>query len=320
MSKARKALGRGLGPLLGTLSDPKAAAAEAVPIEPPGSDPRPAQPGEVAPGDLAYIELGKIRRNPHQPREDFDPERLAELSASIKKNGVLQPILVMPDLEEGPGRWILLAGERRMRASQEAGLTTIPARVIDVTEEQMLELAIVENVQREDLNPVEEARAYDRLTHLFGYSQDDVAERVGKSRTAVANTLRLLKLPENALRDLEEGILTPGHARAILSLPETAQQETLRREILRNGLSVREAERLAKKIAAGKFGPRAKAKTPGEQSLDVVNLEEKLLLRLGCKVRVKSRSASTGAIEIAYASLDDLDRVLDILQVSPDDD
>ncbi len=322
MSTRRKqALGKGLGALLAThtaegthesnlsIIDPGA-----VPIASPASQEKEATATNN--GELRYVSPTNIIPNPHQPRENFNEEKLTELADSIRAHGVLQPLLVC--LGDSPDQFVLLAGERRLRASQLAEQEKIPVRVVPANDHQKLEIAIIENVQRDDLNPVEEAHAYQELASAFHYSQEEIAKRVGKSRVAVANSLRLLKLPENCLCDLQNSLLTAGHARAILMLHHPLQQEQLRREILDGELSVREAEGRAKAIQLGEdrvAGKKGEKKTSPEkqQNLDVVSLEEKLTLHTGCKVRLKPRTPSTGALEIQYQNLDDLDRFFELL-------
>lgn len=326
-TKRKQALGRGLGALLGSNRRP-----ENLPhaYDPPAAPiakaaPTPATPAPLPTGDLIQaIPLAAIKPNPRQPRRHFDQQRLAELADSIREHGILQPIILTPG--EGPDAYYLIAGERRWRASQLAGKSTIPARVLTATDRERLEVAIVENVQRDDLNPVEEARAYQDMITAFDYSQDQVAKRVGKSRVAVTNSLRLLKLTEACLADLEAGRLTAGHARAILSLPHPGQQEMLRKEVIDKGLSVREAEERARHLLAGnpptggKGRPSAgKSAAKRRNDLDVQALEERLTLRLGCRTRCRAKANGSGRLEIDYPSLDDLDRILDLLSVKLDD-
>ncbi|MBI5155233.1 ParB/RepB/Spo0J family partition protein [Candidatus Poribacteria bacterium] len=307
-NRRKQALGRGLGALLGGTP------ARVTP-ELPQSQPESETP---SPGELRFIPIGEIQPNPRQPRQAFDPEKLDELANSIREHGILQPVLVSRD-GDGTG-YILLAGERRVRAAELAGLAEIPARLIEVSEAGLLELALIENVQRDDLSDLEEARGYHALVTSFAYTHDRIAERVGKSRSAVVNAIRLLKLPDACQRDLEEGRLTAGHARAILMLPHALQQELLRAEIIQKDLTVRQAERRAKQIQEGEPSARRKKTSPSEEvNLDVHALQEKLLLRLGCQVRVRARTATSGSIEVSYQSLDDLDRFLQIVGVSLDD-
>lgn len=313
-TRRKQALGKGLGALLG---QPPAARQE-VPTASPAAVP------DTPKGDLLELPVASISPNPRQPRQHFDTEGLEELAESIRTHGVLQPILVMRG--EFEGEYTLLAGERRLRASEIAGRGTIPARIVTPTESEQLEFALIENVQREDLDPVEEARAYQELQAVFGHSQEKIAKRVGKSRVAIANSLRLLKLSDGCLSDLQSGNISPGHARAILMLHHPLQQELLRAEIVDKGLTVRQAEERARAIQLGEPEPSAKgarkAKKEGsgpQEDLDVVALEEKLTLCLGCKVRIRTRTGKSGTIQIAYQTLDDLDRVLDLFGVNPDD-
>jgi ParB family chromosome partitioning protein len=275
------------------------------------------------------VQIEKIRPNPRQPRVAFDPEKLAELASSIAEHGVLQPILVTADPSTA-GEYILLAGERRLRASQLAGRTDIPARIVEASDVEQLEFALIENVQRDDLNPIEEARAYEALVNSFGYTQDEVAKRVAKSRVAIVNTLRLLRLTSNCIDDLEHRRMSAGHARAVLMLPHPLQQEMLRREILERELTVRQAEARARRILQGdvgapedgtKKGDGGGPKSSGDeqQDLDVVALQERLTLRLGCRVSITTRSGHSGSIQVQYNSLDDLGRILEALGISMDD-
>lgn len=309
MSTHRKnALGKGLGALLSSRPVSVLTAREPGPVP---VTPIPQPTPESGERRVRLISLGEIKPNPRQPRQIFSAESLQELADSITNHGVLQPILVTHD--RTAGGFLLVAGERRLRAAQIAQLKQIPALVTDVTDEEMLEIAIVENVQRDDLNPVEEARAYRSLIESFGWSQDQIAQRVGKNRSTVANALRLLRLGDDAIRDLEEGRLTAGHARAILSLEDSFYRQRLRQEVVGRGLSVREAERRA--AAYQKAGPPTGkiAKKGFEQNpdrLDIVAIEERLMGHLGCRVRVVTRDGKTGKVEIPFRNLDELERFL----------
>lgn len=317
-TRRKQALGKGLGSLLG--GTPTA-------IDYAQRDETPPAGEEASPTgeQLERLPLDAIQPNPHQPRREFDPAKLEELAQSIREHGVLQPLLAVRD----GGRVVLLAGERRLRASELAGLAEVPVRVLQATEVQRLEVALIENVQREDLNPIEEARAYQELNTSFGYSQDQIAKQVGKSRVAIANALRLLRLTESAIHDLESGKLSAGHARALLMLSHPLQQEALREEIHQRQLTVRQAEARARDLLEGKTLSKSGASrkdskgsgnaAPDKDQLDVVALEEKLTVRLGCRTRIRQRSAKSGVLEVHYASLDDLDRVLDLLEVQLDD-
>lgn len=307
MSSRKKALGRGLGSLLSPPSMP-------VDEEKAKDAPPPVSPGEareLPEHRVAYLRTVEILPNPRQPRHSFDAESLQELADSIKHHGVLQPVLVVYDKKEGCH--VLLAGERRLRAAQLAGIEKIPAIVTKATDEEMLEIAIVENVQRDDLNAVEEARAYRSLIEQFAWTQEQIAQRVGKKRTTVTNALRLLKLGDDAIKDLEEGRITPGHARAILSVEDGFQRQRLRHDIIRKGLSVREAERRA--IAAQKegspVGQGRKKKDSTPEGLDIVALQDRLMDHLGCRVRIRTRDGKSGTLEVPFQNPEELDRFLD---------
>ncbi|MDR0598271.1 MAG: ParB/RepB/Spo0J family partition protein, partial [Treponema sp.] len=218
----KRALGKGLSALLPDDADLPAGLAD-----------KPADlPGTAAGEQTLKIPLEKLRANPNQPRKNFDPGDLAELADSIRSHGIIQPLIVE---DAGDGTWIIVAGERRWRAARLAGLAEVPALIRSYSEEKRREVALIENVQRSDLNPMEEAAAYKALMDLTGLSQDETAARVGKNRSTVANALRLLKLPPAARKSLEKGDLTPGHGRAILSANGAAAQERLLGEILQNG-------------------------------------------------------------------------------------
>jgi ParB family chromosome partitioning protein len=245
----------------------------------------------------------RLEPNPWQPRSALDPARLSELSESIRQSGVVQPILVRPRGD----RFQIIAGERRWRAAREAGLTTVPVAVRDVPDEALLELALVENIQRQELTPLEEAQAFQRLQAEFSLTQEEVARRVGRDRTTVANTLRLLRLPRE-LRDLvAEGRLDAGHARALLALSDPEQQIELGREVARRGLSVREVERrvaLARAARTGSGRPRKDANTRAA--------EERLRAALGTPVEVRRRGRG-GSVRITFKSEAELQRLFDML-------
>ena len=253
------------------------------------------------------IELSRIIPDGHQPRKTFHDESLAELANSIKASGVIQPIIVR---KADGGGYGLIAGERRYRASMMAGLKKIPAIVKDVSPAEALELALIENIQREDLNPIETAEAYGRLVKEFDMTQDSVADRVGKERSTVANFLRLLTLPVDIKKDLALGSLSMGHAKAILSVEPAARQLALRREILSRGLSVREAETCARRMKAPGHIVNVKKKEPSPQ---IVMLEDELKRSLGTKVHIKAKGKG-GAIEIEYYSAEEFERLLELLR------
>ncbi|QQO09403.1 ParB/RepB/Spo0J family partition protein [Breznakiella homolactica] len=257
------------------------------------------------------IPLDTLKANPGQPRTHFDEEALIELADSIREHGVIQPIIVE---ETEDGGYIIVAGERRSRAAKMAGLKEIPALVRNYSEQRRMEVALIENVQRADLNPMEEARAYKNLMALTGLSQDEAALRVGKNRSTVANALRLLKLPEAVQESLEAGRLTSGHARAILAVNSPADQDVLYREIIGMGISVRESERRAGELNSGKQGdPKKEPKpAPVKRDPEIAAMEEKFIEALGTKVSIQG-DLQKGTIRIDYYSMDDLDRLYSIL-------
>ena len=283
----RKALGRGLGALI------------------PGATPK--ESGDRAKG-LAEIAIAEIVANKYQPRKDFDEAALAELAASIKEKGILQPIVVR---RSGENKYELIAGERRLRAAKKAGLALIPAVIKDVSDLESLELALIENIQRRDLNPIEEAQSYASLVGEFGLTQEDLARRVGRERSTVANMLRLLKLPGEIQRDLAEGKLAMGHARALLALADTASQMQVRAEVIGKALSVRATEALVAGWKPAKPAKKA-APAPPKQDVEMKKAADDLKRRIGAKVNFRG-SAKRGRIEIAYGSLDELNRILAVL-------
>ncbi len=261
--------------------------------------------GEVRPGETASptVPVSKIRPNPHQPRDRFVEEDLAELTASIRVQGVLQPVIVRP-AEDG---YELVAGERRWRASQRAGLTEIPAVVRDVDDNQMLELALVENIQRSDLNAIEISRGYEAYMERLGLTQEEVAERMGRSRPAVANALRLLDLPRDIQEVVSRETISAGHARALLSLPDAESQRAVVRRIVADGLSVRATEKLVKARLAPPRNPTEAA--PATRSAQLESVESSLREALGTKVRLDDRGGK-GRIVVEYFSVEELDRLL----------
>ena len=258
------------------------------------------------------LPLEKIRANPNQPRKVFEEEALNELAASIREHGVIQPIIVEA---EADGTYMIVAGERRTRAAKMAGLREIPAVVRNYSDERRLEVALIENVQRADLNPVEESQAYRKLMEITGLSQEDVAARVGKNRSTVANALRLLKLPEAMQNALGAGSMTPGHARAILSVVNPADQEILFGRILGEGISVREAEKYALELNGGSRAGSAKSKDAApakHKEPELAAMEQRFIDLLGTKVSI-SGGLKRGSITIDYYSPEDLDRLYSIL-------
>lgn len=256
--------------------------------------------------DVKSIDLEEIRPNPKQPRRHFGEEELAELSASIKEHGVLEPIIVRPV----DGGYELVVGERRWRAAGLAGLKSIPAFVREMDERTAMEIALVENLQREDLNPVEEAQAYRRLIDEFGLKQEEVAIRVGKERSTVTNRLRLLELEEPLLEALRAGRLTAGHAKALLGVEDRKLRRAIAERTMKDGLSVRQVEALAR----GGRRPKSSRREPVVSDPNLLELQEELQRRLGTKVRVVQGSRGTGRIEIEFYGNEDMDRILAALR------
>lgn len=280
MRDKRQALGRGLSALI-----PEAPPARETPIE---------------------IDLDLLSPNPQQPRADMDEAGLDELAQSIKSNGVIQPIIA----REVGGRYEIVAGDRRWRAAQRAGLLRVPVIVRDVPDGKLLEIALIENIQREDLNPIEEAAAYRRLMEESGLTQEAMAGVVGKDRSSVANCLRLLKLPADLRADVSAGVLSMGHARAILALGDEAVERRVAREVIARGLSVRDAEALVKKVGAeAARGPATPAAAPDVHTRAA---EERLRLALGTRVRIVRRGRG-GRVEIAFTSEEELQRIYEYL-------
>jgi ParB family transcriptional regulator, chromosome partitioning protein len=270
----------------------------------PTAAPKPASP-EVQ-GGAIEIPVDQISPNPHQPRQSINPDRLQELADSIAQHGLIQPLVVTRVGE----RYQLIAGERRWRASQLAGLVTVPVIVKETTPQQMLELALVENIQRADLNPLEEAEAYAHLMQEFGLTQEAVAERVGKSRTAVANIVRLLNLPEDARTALASGEITEGHARALLSLKKQRDQLNLLNTIINRDLNVRQTEALARQLLMGEENPQPKrpALSPHDRSM-LARFESKL----GTRVELNRSEDDTGRLVIHFYSQEELQVIFEAI-------
>jgi len=286
MAIKKRGLGRGLDALLGGST---AAALEEEAVK---ADSR----------ELQHLPLELIQRGKYQPRRDMDPAALEELANSIKAQGVMQPIVVRPI---GGGRFEIIAGERRWRASQQAGLDKIPAMVREVPDEAAIAMALIENIQREDLNPIEEAVALQRLQQEFELTQQQVADAVGKSRVTITNLLRLISLPEEIKTLLAHGDLEMGHARALLGLPPEQQVEGARHVVAR-GLTVRQTEALVRQWLNAKDKPAEKAKADP----DINRLEQRLAEKLGAPVQIKHGQKGKGQLVIRYNSLDELQGVL----------
>lgn len=254
---------------------------------------------------ILYVAIGKIKGNPFQPRERFDQKKLDDLVASIKEKGVVQPVIV----RDKNGEYELIAGERRLRAARTLGIEEIPVIIRNVSDADALELSLIENIQREELNPIEEAKAFKRLMEQFGFSQEEVAKAVGKDRATVANTLRLLTLPKRALEMVSGGELSMGHAKALLSLSGEHAILKLANSIVKKGLSVREAERSVFR----KKGAAAQTKIPTAKDHKVMFFEEEMQRILGTKVTIK-HGKKRGVVQIDYYSLDDLERIYNLLK------
>lgn len=289
-------LGRGLEALLATRT----------PVEVPSQQDR---------GALQRIPIGQIRPNPFQPRKEFAPEQLAELESSLRVSGLLQPVTVRP-APSGAG-YELIAGERRLRAAANLGWTDIPALIKPIDDATLLTLALVENLQRADLNPIEEAEGYQRLMQQFALTQQQVADVVGKDRSTVANLLRLLSLPASVRRMLQEGQLTLGHARALLGLEHEQAIAELARQTVANDLSVRDVERRVRIVAPHRSRTAKKQAVrrddTGRTNAETKRIADDLRRRLQTDVHLRLDGAEKGRIEIAFYSLDDLDRVLEIM-------
>jgi len=312
MAGKRKGLGKGLDALLGS-----GAAGPGVTPGLGSEDPIPDSPEAVeealADGRLAHIPVELIQRGRYQPRRDMHPEALEELADSIRAQGVMQPIVVR-SLSQGqsgqgktdPEKYEIIAGERRWRATQLAGLERIPAVVRVVSDEAAIAMALIENIQREDLNPIEEAMALKRLQDEFELTQSEVAQAVGKSRTTVTNLLRLIALTEPVKTMLEHGDLEMGHARALLSL-EPEDQQTIARQVVGKALSVRQTEMLVRRHQEQKQRPASQPETP---SADIQRLQEELSDTLGAGVSIQHSAKGKGRLVISYNNLDELDGIL----------
>lgn len=295
----RQALGRGLNALI------------------PGSEQMPVET-EPTSKRVVNIEINSIKRNPNQPRLSINEEKLTELSESIKEKGIIQPIIVRKT-DDG---YELIAGERRTLAARKAGFEMVPAIIYNVSNEESLEFALIENIQRDDLNPLELANAYQMLINEFNLTQEEVSAKVGKDRASVANYLRLLALPQRVKQLVSEGKLSFGHARALLSLEDEAEQVLLAGIAVKEDLSVRQCENLV--MSRSLKGKRQKQrKLPGRKNAveidyDVNSLEEKLQSAIGTKVKITPKKKG-GLIEIEYYSLDELERIIEFFEIEPGD-
>ena len=287
----KKGLGRGLNSLFGEYEEESVEKVVETKIE------------QVIVNEPKEIEIGLIDRNPEQPRKIFDEEALNELANSIKVHGVISPIIV----KQVDERYFIIAGERRWRASRIAGLKTIPCIVKDYTEQQISEIAIIENLQREDLNPIESAKAIKNLINQYNLTQDEVADKIGKSRPAVANTLRLLLLPETIISLVETNKISAGHARALLAVDDVKKQKEIALLIVENGLTVRDVEKIIKDINKPLI-----EKPVIQKSLELKDFENSIKRFFATKVQIKGND-NKGKIVIDYYSKDDLNRIYDLL-------
>lgn len=266
-----------------------------------------AKPDEKKEGET-IVNITKVEPNREQPRKNFDEDSLEELAESIKQFGLLQPILV----QDRKTYYEIIAGERRWRAAKKAGLKEVPVIIKNLTEQEIVEISLIENIQREDLNPIEEAQAYKRLLTEFNLKQDEVAERVSKSRTAVTNSMRLLKLCDEVQQMIISDMISTGHARALITIEDPEQQYNIAQRIFDEKLSVRDVEKLVKNL-----GKPSKTKkiVAEDKSLEVVyqDIEEKLKQKLSTKVAISSKGNGAGKIEIEFYSHDDLDKLIDLL-------
>jgi ParB family chromosome partitioning protein len=285
---ARQPLGRGLDALLGDSSSPVVQTKESS----------------------AEIDVDLIEPNPEQPRADFSPEHLADLAASIRSNGIVQPIVVRPH----NGRYQIVAGERRWRAAQLAGLRRVPTVVKEIPDDKLLEIALVENIQRQELNPIEEANAYRKLIENIGLTQEQVAERVGKERTLITTTMRLLRLPEEIQRFITQGKLSLSHGRALLMSDDPKIQRAVANQILDKGLSVRDTERAVKRASSTSDKAASVKRSIILKDANMRAAETRLVRHFSTGVKITpSPKGSGGRIEIEYYGIDDLSRIYDLL-------
>ena len=324
----RKALGRGLGALIPSVAraESESVAEHQVPAGGPTPAFAPASSGSALKAatmrrEFFMCPIEEVVPSRDNPRQRFDEQRLQELADSIRTQGLVQPLVVrlrtaeeQKQSEQGPS-FILIAGERRWRAAQRAGLKDVPVVVKDVSAAQAFELALVENLQREDLNPIEEAEAYRRLSDEFGYTQEQLASRVGRERSTVANALRLLHLPDKVRTYVIEGALSMGHARSLLGIDDHAQMEDKAKQIIDKQLSVRQTEELVRR--AKKEQERAeespkKPSKPESRSAAIRDVEDRLQKALGTRVQLRAKDDRAGVVEVHYHSLDELDRLIQL--------
>ena len=293
-AKAARGLGKGLDSLI------PAAAPKENPVKTAAKDENSVQE--------TLVKITKVEPNREQPRKNFDEDALQELADSIKQFGLLQPILV----QDRKTYYEIIAGERRWRAAKLAGLKEVPVIIRDYTEQEIVEISLIENIQREDLNPIEEAQAYKRLLTEFNLKQDEVAERVSESRTAVTNSMRLLKLCDEVQQMIIDDMISTGHARALITIEDPEQQYTIAQRVFDEKLSVRDVEKLVKDFNKPQ---KAKKEAVEDKSLDIIyqDVEEKLKQSLGTKVSIASKGNGAGKLEIEFYTHDDLDKIIELL-------
>ena len=318
---AKKALGKGLDVLIpnrhpaareetraGETADKNKKVSSSVP-ETAESSKSGAEAPEEGVEKARLVKITEIERNKKQPRRTFPKESLQELAESIRQFGVLQPLLV----KAAGSRFMIIAGERRWRAAKLAGLKEVPVLVRDYSDQEILEISLIENIQREDLDVIEEAQAYQRLLEEFGYRQEDLAAKLSKSRTVITNRMRLLRLPESVRELLREGKLSEGHARAILALEKPEDQEAAARLVAENGLSVRETEKLVKRLQAPEKEKAVLQESPGDAAA-YEKLAEELQNAIGSRVQIRRQGKGKGRITIDYYSLEELERIAEMLK------
>lgn len=340
----RRALGRGLEALIpaavetevpilpetpeaagpGASHSPDVPPNESRPIDPRTGDPKAlaravtalvgappdSRPAESRPGDIQHVPLSRITRNPAQPRTQFDPATIKELADSIRERGVLQPVLLRP----ASGGYQLVAGERRFLATREAGFSTIPAIIRPLTDRESLLIALIENIQRENLNPIDEARAYYRLATEYGLQHDEIGARVGKDRSTVSNIIRFNNLPPHVQTLLESGRISGGHARALLALADAKHQVDIATSAADHGWSVRELEERIKRSAPSEKVSRARRAPKRAFSGELMALEDELMRLMGSRVRITRRRGGTGSVQIDYHSEEELERIVGLLR------
>ena len=260
-------------------------------------------------GNKLFIPLNKIKNNADQPRKSFDNEKIAELAESIKHHGIIQPLILMKENDD----YVIIAGERRWRAAKMVGLKEVPAIIMDVTDKEVLEISLIENIQRQDLNPIEEALAYKKLIDNFKFTQEELSKRIGKCRTAITNCMRLMNLDDRVKEYIIQGVLSEGHGRALLAIDDGDLQYAIAQKVIDESLSVRELERLIKKVYATEKKKKNDDKVD-DNNIYYKNIEEKLQSYFGTKINL-SYKKDKGKIEIEYYSEEDLQRILDMMNI-----